>query len=229
MYVITVMNQKGGVGKTTIAQCIAAVGFSENNRVAVIDMDAQGSSHEIHVEEVVDRFDKKNFLSLRFNGADQTLDTYRDLCNGLADLEFDYLILDLPPQLMSREHVVATISDLTIVPMKPSVIDERSTVPAVKILEEVGVNAIVLLNDVPTAKKSKAYRVYQDVKKRLSEHPSVYLAPIELTHRDEYILVGEGQFPVLDYPKTAAAKESRRLFELIKVTLENLPKHAEAA
>ena len=217
MHVVTIMNQKGGVGKTTIAQCLAAVAYSKGHKVAVIDMDAQGSSHEIHIEEAVDRFEKHEFFSMRFNGSESSLDSYRHLCDGLADMGFDFLFLDLPPQLLSREHVIATISDLTLVPMKISQIDERSTLTTIELLEEVGVQSVVVLNDVPTAKKSKAYALYQQIKERLEAHPSVYLSKIELSHRDEYVLVGGGEFPVLDHPKTAAAKESAQLFQLLSL------------
>ena len=229
MHVVTIMNQKGGVGKTTIAQCLAAVAYSQGLKVAVIDMDAQGSSHEIHVQEAVDRFEKNEFFSMRFNGSESTLDSYRHLCDGLSDMGFDFLFLDLPPQLLSREHVIATISDLTLVPMKISQIDERSTMTTIELLDEVGVHSVVVLNDVPIAKKSKGYALYKDIKKRLDDNPSVYLSQVELSHRDEYVLVGGGEFPVLDHPKTAAAKETAKLFQLIKVTLENMPKQAEAA
>lgn len=229
MHIITIMNQKGGVGKTTIAQCLAAVAYFKGHKVAVIDMDAQGSSHEIYCDAATDRFEKKDFFSMRFNGSESSLDSYRDLCKGLADMGFEYLFLDLPPQLLSREHVVATISDMTLVPMKASQIDERSTITTVELLDEVGVRSVVVLNDVPVSKKSKAYKVYEEVKARLNAHPSVYLSQIELTHRDEYVLVGGGEFPILDHPKTAAAKETVRLFQLLKVTLENLTKKAEAA
>ena len=228
MHIVTLMNQKGGVGKTTIAQCVAAVAYSKGYKVAVIDMDAQGSSHEIYSDEAEGRFDKQEFFSMRFNGAQSTLDAYRDLCKGMADMGFDYLFLDLPPQLLSREHVVATISDLTLVPMKISKIDERSTATTVQLLDEVGVRSVVVLNDVPVSKKSKAYKIFQEIKERFTKNPAIYLSPVELTHRDEYVLVGSGEYPVLDNPKTIAAKESVRLFELIKATLENL-KQAEAA
>lgn len=228
MHIVTLMNQKGGVGKTTIAQCVASVAYSKGFKVAVIDMDAQGSSHEIYSDEAEGRFDKQEFFSMRFNGSQSTLDAYRDLCRGMADMGFDYLFLDLPPQLLSREHVVATISDLTVVPMKISKIDERSTVTTVELLDEVGVRSVVVLNDVPVSRKSKTYKIYQDVKARFTENPAIYLAPVELSHRDEYVLVGNGEYPVLDNPKTMAAKESVRLFELLRVTLESL-KQAEAA
>ncbi len=43
MQVVVVCGQKGGVGKTTVAQCLAVEALKEGRRVAVIDMDPQGS------------------------------------------------------------------------------------------------------------------------------------------------------------------------------------------
>src|SRR5512134_1944980 len=43
MHCVAVCAQKGGVGKTTIAQCLAVEGLKEGRRSAIIDMDPQAS------------------------------------------------------------------------------------------------------------------------------------------------------------------------------------------
>jgi chromosome partitioning protein len=43
MHVIAVAAQKGGVGKSTLAQCLAIEGLKEGRRTAIIDMDPQQS------------------------------------------------------------------------------------------------------------------------------------------------------------------------------------------
>src|ERR1700737_4950179 len=43
MHVIAVAAQKGGVGKSTLAQCLAVEGLKEGRRTAIIDMDPQQS------------------------------------------------------------------------------------------------------------------------------------------------------------------------------------------
>jgi chromosome partitioning protein len=43
MHVLVVAAQKGGVGKSTLAQCLAIEGLKEGRRTAIIDMDPQQS------------------------------------------------------------------------------------------------------------------------------------------------------------------------------------------
>jgi len=43
MNVVAVAAQKGGVGKSTLAQCLAIEGLKEGRRTAIIDMDPQQS------------------------------------------------------------------------------------------------------------------------------------------------------------------------------------------
>src|SRR3954453_5660670 len=43
MRVVAVAAQKGGVGKTTVAQCLAVEGLKAGRRVAIVDMDPQQS------------------------------------------------------------------------------------------------------------------------------------------------------------------------------------------
>ena len=44
VYTVSLLNQKGGVGKTTLSIHIAAALAACNNRVLLIDADAQGSA-----------------------------------------------------------------------------------------------------------------------------------------------------------------------------------------
>ncbi len=43
MQVIAIAAQKGGVGKSTLAQCLAVEALKEGRRAAIIDMDPQQS------------------------------------------------------------------------------------------------------------------------------------------------------------------------------------------
>jgi chromosome partitioning protein len=46
MYVLAIVSQKGGVGKSTIAVHLAAEAHTQGQRVLLLDLDPQGSAME---------------------------------------------------------------------------------------------------------------------------------------------------------------------------------------
>ena len=113
--VIAVANQKGGVGKTTVAMNMAAGLIRRRGSCIVIDSDPQGSATlwtELSGDpsrfpvEVVLAEDKLNKQIARL----QT--------------EFDYIVIDCPPEIKSGSIMnVMSISQILLVPLLPSPMD----------------------------------------------------------------------------------------------------------
>jgi chromosome partitioning protein len=110
--VISVLNQKGGVGKTTIAlnlcHGIAVKRFS----VLLIDADPQGS--------VMD------WQGIAGSGSFNVIHyTQDDLYKEISSLGkgYDHVIIDGPPGKESVTKSILTISDLVIIPVRPSILD----------------------------------------------------------------------------------------------------------
>jgi chromosome partitioning protein len=109
--VLSVINGKGGVGKTTTAVNVAAV-LAETRRVLLVDADPQGSA---------------TWWTDRGNGSrfDVAQETNPMLLAKLASVEgYDTVIVDTPPALRSEALVaVVTSSDYVILPTPPAPMD----------------------------------------------------------------------------------------------------------
>ncbi|MEO0692316.1 MAG: ParA family protein, partial [Pseudomonadota bacterium] len=118
-HVITVAQQKGGSGKTTIAVNLA-VAFARHGRsVALLDTDPQGSlgrwfmtRRELGLED------------LEFSTASAWGVSYE--CDKLRK-EHDYVIVDTPPKVDADLRPALRESDLVIVPVAASQVDVWAT------------------------------------------------------------------------------------------------------
>ncbi len=136
---ISLIAQKGGVGKTAVAKCLAVAFERSGVSTAILDMDPQGSAalwakrREAEQPEVI-----PTMLPL--------LGDTLKAAQGAVDL----VLIDTPPKNADVAIAAARASDLVIIPCRAQ-IDDIETLPATKqILDITGVEtAFVLLNGVP--------------------------------------------------------------------------------
>lgn len=112
MTVISILNQKGGSGKTTIAINLARAYQLQGHSVLLVDSDKQGSSRDWQSA------DPNNPIPLLI--LDQ-VSIDKDLKKVIG--KYDYIIIDGSPQ--ANEIAIATIraSDFILIPMQPSPFD----------------------------------------------------------------------------------------------------------
>jgi chromosome partitioning protein len=122
-FVVALLNQKGGVGKTTLATNIATKLHLSGSKVLLVDSDTQGSARDWH---------NAGNSELTVIGMDRpTLEKDLKKISG----GFDWVIIDGVPQI--REMAIAAIkcSDLIIVPVQPSPYDILATIDLVDIIK----------------------------------------------------------------------------------------------
>jgi len=133
MKVISLVQQKGGAGRSTIATNIAGI-LSKAHNVTLIDCDVpQGSSASwfaVRQENYQLLLNVKTVKGERLvsgNLSVLTADSYTSLVNQVRGLSTDYLILDAPPRVEEITRAIFMLSDLLLVPLGASAIEVWAT------------------------------------------------------------------------------------------------------
>jgi len=128
--IILITHQKGGVGKSTLAFNLAQ-NISSNAKVAVLDMDVQGSLSQL--QDLVSDFE---------------IIPYQDKIEAIKDLEYDFILIDTPPYLSNHLSKLIQIADLIIIPTKAGFLDLlaiESTINLIKTEDKIA-QAMVVFN-----------------------------------------------------------------------------------
>lgn len=140
MYTIAVVGQKGGTGKTTVAQNLAVAASRAKHSVAVIDLDPQttatnwGDRREADTPTVV----SCQVARLRF-----VLTEAR--ANGVQ-----WVLLDTPGKNAEATVEAAKAADLVLIPVQP-LINDIETLPALRDLLRIAGEkpSLVIVNNAP--------------------------------------------------------------------------------
>lgn len=128
MKVITLANQKGGCGKSTIVLNLAIELALQQYRVIVFDADPQGSCYE--TAEI--RNDQEEMVSIKVAAI------YENLYQAIEeyDKDYDFAVIDTPPHDNEVVTVATVCSDIIIIPVQDSPLDIRSTKTTVALINE---------------------------------------------------------------------------------------------
>ncbi len=165
--IITITNQKGGVGKSTLALNLYACFKELNMPTALVDADPQGSLHD---------FARLSALEL--------LEPPEDLAQLATLDDYKFILVDTPPYLSSQVPALVSISDLVLVPCGVGVPDALAIEHTLELirahLSDDGQAAIVL-NRGRYATRS----FVQELRKTLSRYPEPVLGTM-VTERIAY-------------------------------------------
>jgi chromosome partitioning protein len=144
--VITVAQQKGGTGKTTLAANLAA-GLAPTRRVALLDIDPQRSLTRWHA---IRRDRDPQARPLAFSDVSGwRLSSELDRLKGAHDV----VLIDSPPQIDTDARLAIRGADLVLVPVQPSPPDVWAAEGTLALAAAERRKARVLLNRVPPASR----------------------------------------------------------------------------
>jgi chromosome partitioning protein len=129
MTIISVQNQKGGVGKTTLAIHISHALALGSKKVLLLDADPQGSARDWAAA----RTDKPPFTIL---GLDRPT-IHRDL--PAIAIDYDHVVIDGPPRVTELARSAIGAADLVVIPVQPSPYDVWAAAEIVNIIKEASV------------------------------------------------------------------------------------------
>ena len=139
MQIISVINLKGGVGKTTIALNLAAALADQGHRVVLIDADPQQSATQWAQQGQLAGAPEAARLPLPVHPlqADAGAPRFKTALEQLAQAaQATLVVIDCPPELSDPALVAALLADLVVVPVTPSPLDLWAAKQAVATAQE---------------------------------------------------------------------------------------------
>ncbi|PTW55786.1 chromosome partitioning protein [Breoghania corrubedonensis] len=143
--IITIAQQKGGSGKTTLTAHLAiALASRRGIRVALLDVDPQGSLGEwLEAREATLGEDATGLMFRTASGWGA-----RREARALAR-EYDYVIIDTPPKSDREARPAIEVADLVAIPVQPSPVDVWASAQTLDMAAAENVPATLVLNRVP--------------------------------------------------------------------------------
>lgn len=192
-YIVTIAQQKGGAGKTTLAASLAVAWAAEGRAVAIVDIDPQASLTRWHGARPQGVLPVLDLTSVSGWRAEKEL---RQLASS-----HDLVVVDSPPHAETEARIAVRNADLVIVPVQPSPMDLWATRPTLELAASEGTPALAVLNRVPPRA-----RVADEVAGRLVEL-GVEVAAAQLGNRTGFAAAMMEGLTVMDGSRRSAARE----------------------
>lgn len=198
--IISIINQKGGVGKTTLSISLTAALTARKMRVLLVDADPQGSA----LDWVAVRGENVPFAAV---GMPKPI-LHLELPKMAKD--FDAVLIDGPPRIYEVARSAVMASDVVLIPVLPSQFDVWAAEESVKLLEQCAVYKQQLKAAFVINRKIANTAIGRDVAKALKQYPQPVLNST-VCQRVAFAESARGRTVLEIDPDSSASKEIQSL------------------
>ncbi|CEE15849.1 AAA family ATPase (plasmid) [Xanthomonas citri pv. citri] len=164
--IVGLLNQKGGVGKTTLAVNLAASLTRDGSRVLLIDADPQGSA----LDWAAARDGEPLFSVVGFPRPT----VHKDIAQ--LGQGYEHIVIDGPPRVTDLARSAIMAADVVLIPVQPSPYDIWAADEVVKLIEEARVYKDALKAAFVVNRKIVNTAIGRDVGEALAAYPVPALA-----------------------------------------------------
>lgn len=210
MDVVSLIAQKGGVGKTTLATCLAVQAVEDGKRVLVIDLDPQATAS--FWSDIRKKPDDPAVMSIQPVRLPAVL-------KAAEDAGTDLVIIDGAAVSKEVAYSAAEVADLALIPFKAAVFDINSVAQTVQTVKQVGARFALVLTFVPPQGKETSEA--QGIAEQLGSN----FCPVLIGNRKAYFRAQSTGQAVQEYePDGKAAKEIKALYGYVMQELASQTK-----
>jgi chromosome partitioning protein len=208
MKVIAILSQKGGVGKTTLATCLAVAAEADGKTVAVLDLDPQATasfwSDEREQQQGLESPAVSSLQAVRLTA----------VVAAARKAGTDLVIIDGAAVARDVAHDAALHADLVLIPTKAAVFDTMSMTHTLDVVRQLGKAAAVVLTFASPQGQERA-----DTEETIKALGAEF-CPVTIGNRKAFFRAQSTGLAVQEYePKGAAAAEIAELYKYTSIRL----------
>lgn len=200
MAIISVLNPKGGCGKTTVSTNLARALHEQGFSVLLVDSDPQGSARDWHAAN------EDNPIELVALDRPNNVKTLSSMATN-----YDYVVIDGAAKLEDMIAACIKVSDFVLIPVQPSPYDIWAASDLVDFIEaRQEVTDGIPLAGFVISRMVEGTRLGGDVRKALGEYP-LPICETTITQRQVYPQTASEGLTVYDADNAKAKAETTAL------------------